>query len=181
MVKHRKTGAYEHFCVLIFAQGTWKEVDKESIRNLIKEKSKTMKDIEYNIFDKLVFREQIPIYSDCHFCQPIYKLFEEIKGNNDGILYQGHHYLIPEDDFNDLKSLANLILSHSKVKKFYLLYLDGLGEIKRTALDTMTLEGLKEIVHFEKCNIDDFLFIVDNNKFKNRTIYEVSRSKGVYN
>jgi hypothetical protein len=108
-------------------------------------------------------------------------LFEEIKGNNDGILYQGHHYLIPEDDFNDLKSLANLILSQSKVKKFYLLYLDGLGEIKRTALETMTLEDLKEFVNFEKCNIDDFLFILDGNKFKNRTIYEVSKGRGAYN
>ena len=53
MVKHRKTGAYEHFCVLIFAQGTWKETDRDSVRNLIKEKVHSMKETPYNIFDKL--------------------------------------------------------------------------------------------------------------------------------
>jgi hypothetical protein len=180
MVKHTKTGAYEHFCVLIFAQGTWKEIDKVSVRNIVLEKLKTMKDTHYNIFNKLTHREQMPIYSDCHVCQPIYKMFEEIKGDNDGILYQGHHYLIPEDDFDDLKSLANLIIAHSKVKKFYLLYLDGFREIKKTALATMTLEELKEILEFEKCNIDDFLLIIDNKIFKNRTLYEISKSRGMY-
>ncbi|MBY9011266.1 MAG: hypothetical protein KGD70_02715 [Candidatus Lokiarchaeota archaeon] len=179
MVKHRKTGAYEHFCVLIFAQGTWKETDKNTVRKLIIEKAKNMKDVPYNIFNKLTYRDEMPIYSDCHLCQPIYKMFEEFKGNNDGIMYQGHHYLIPEDDFDDMKSLANLIISHKKVKKFYLLYLDSFGEIKRTSLDDMTLEEFKKKLIFEKCNIDDFLLILDNKKFKNRTVYEISKSRGM--
>ncbi|MHA1477892.1 MAG: hypothetical protein ACTSPU_06810 [Promethearchaeota archaeon] len=181
MVKHGKTGAYEHFCVLIFAQGTWKETDRDSVRNLIREKVKSVKEASYNIFDKLTYREQMPIYADCHLCQPIYKMFEEFKGNNDGILYQGHHYLIPEDDFDDMKSLANLIISHNKVKKIYLLYLDGFGEIKRTILDKMNVEEFKEKLEFKKCKIDDFISIIDNNSFKNRTIYEISKSRGVYN
>jgi hypothetical protein len=179
MVKHRKTGAYEHFCVLIFAQGTWKETDKNTVRKLIIEKAKNMKDVPYNIFNKLTYRDEMPIYSDCHLCQPIYKMFEEFKGNNDGIMYQGHHYLIPEDDFDDMKSLANLIISHKKVKKFYLLYLDSFGEIKRTSLDDMTSEEFKKKLIFEKCNIDDFLLILDNKKFKNRTVYEISKSRGM--
>jgi len=181
MVKHRKTGAYEHFCVLIFAQGTWKETDRDSVRNLIKEKVHSMKETPYNIFDKLTYRDQMPIYADCHLCQPIYKMFEEFKGNNYGILYQGHHYLIPEDDLNDMKLLANLIISHSKVKKIYLLYLDGFREIKRTILDKMNMEEFKEKLEFKKCKIDDFISIIDNNSFKNRTIYEISKSRGVYN
>jgi hypothetical protein len=179
MVKHRKTGAYEHFCVLIFAQGTWKETDKEIVRKLIIEKAKNMKDIPYNIFNKLTYRDEMPIYSDYHLCQPIYKMFEEFKGNSNGIMYQGHHYLIPEDDFDDMKSLANLIISHKKVKKFYLLYLDSFGEIKRTSLDDMTSEEFKKKLIFEKCNIDDFLLILDNKKFKNRTVYEISKSRGM--
>jgi len=169
MVKHRKTGAYEHFCVLIFAQGTWKETDKDSVRNLIKEKLKSMKNASYNIFYKLTYRDKMPIYADCHICQPIYKMF-------DGILYQGHHYLIPEDDFEDMKSLANLIVSHSKVKKFYLLYLDGFKEIKRTILSEMNLEEFKEKLKFKKSSINDFISMIDNNKFKNRTVYEISKS-----
>ena len=181
MVKHRKTGAYEHFCILIFAQGIWKETDRESVRNLIKDKVKNMKEASYNIFNKLTYRDQMPIYTDCHLCQPIYKMFEELKGNNDGILYQGHHYLIPEDDFEDMKFLTNLIISHSKVKKIYLLYLDGFREIKKTSLATMSLEELKEVLNFEKCNINNFLLIIDNNIFKNRTVYEISKSRGVYN
>ena len=181
MVKHRKTGAYEHFCVLIFSQGTWKETDEDSVRNLIKDKIKSIKDVSYNIFNKLTYRDQMPIYSDCHLCQPIYKMFEGFKGNNDGILYQGHHYLIPEDDFEDMKNLANLIISHNKVKKLYLLYLDGFGEINRTILDKMNLEEFKEKLKFKKCNINDFLLIIDNNKFMNRTVYEISKSRGMNN
>ena len=181
MVKHRKTGAYEHFCVLIFSQGTWKETDKESVRNVIKNKIKSMKNASYNIFYKLTYRDQIPIYADCHICQPIYKMFKEFQGDNSGILYQGHHYLIPEDDYDDMKNLASLIISHKKVKKFYLLYLDGFREIKKTILDKMNLEEFREYVLFKKCNIKDFLLIVDNNKFKNRTVYEISKNKGEYN
>ncbi len=176
MVKHRKTGAYEHFCVLIFAQGIWKEIDKESVRNLITEKLKSLKGAPYNIFHKLTYRDQMPIYADCHICQPIYKMFEEFKGNNDGILYQGHHYLIPEDDFEDMKCLANLIISHSKVKKFYLLYLDGFKEIKRTILSEMNLEEFKHKLKFKKSSINDFISMIDNNKFKNRTVYEISKN-----
>jgi hypothetical protein len=181
MVKHRKTGAYEHFCVLIFAQGTWKETDRDSVRSLIREKVKSVKEASYNIFDKLTYREQMPIYADCHLCQPIYKMFEEFKGNNDGILYQGHHYLIPEDDFDDLKCLANLIISHNKVKKFYILYIDGFGEIKRTILNNMNLEQFKEKLIFKKCAINDFLLLIDNNNFENRTVYEITKSRGAYN
>ncbi|MHA1350383.1 MAG: hypothetical protein ACTSPZ_06035 [Promethearchaeota archaeon] len=175
MAKHKKTGAYEHFCVLIFAQGTWKETDKDSVRNLIKEKLKSLKEAPYNIFYKLTYRDKMPIYADCHICQPIYKMFEEFKGNNNGILYLGHHYLIPEDDFEDMKSLTNLILSHNKVKKFYLLYLDGFKEIKRTILNEMNLEEFKEKLKFKKCNSNDFILMLDNNKFKNRTVYEISK------
>jgi len=181
MVKHRKTGAYEHFCILIFSQGTWKEIDKESVRNLIKEKVKSVKKASYNIFYKLTYRDQMPIYSDCLLCQPIYKMFEELKGNNDGIVYQGHHYLIPEDDFDDMKSLATLIISHKKVKKFYLLYLDSFGEIKRTILDKMNLENFKEKLDFKKCNIDDFILIIEKNEFRNRTLYEITKKRGVHN
>jgi len=180
-MKRRKTGAYEHFCVLIFAQGTWKETDRESVRNLITDKVKTMREVPYNIYYKLTYRDQMPIYSDCHLCQPIYKTFEEFKGNNDGILYQGHHYLIPEDDFDDMKCLANLIISHNKVKKFYLLYLDSFREIKRTVLDKMNLDEFKEKLKFKKCNINDFILLIDNNKFKNRTVYEISKRRGVFN
>ena len=181
MVKHRKTGAYEHFCVLIFGQGTWKETDKESVRKLIIEKVKSVKEVTYNIFDKLTYRDKMPIYADCHLCQPIYKMFDEIKGNNEGILYQGHHYLIPEDDFDDMKHLAKMIISHSKVKKFYLLYLDGFREIKRTILNEMNIEEFKDKLKFKKCNINDFILIIDNNKFMNRTVYEISKSRGMNN
>ncbi len=55
MVKHRKTGVYEHFCVLIFAQGIWKKTDKDSVKNLIIEKLKSMKEVPYNIFYKLTY------------------------------------------------------------------------------------------------------------------------------
>ena len=83
MGKKRKTGAYPHFCVLIIAQGTWKDDVKKEIKSLIIEKSKQLADISYNVFDKLVYREEKPTYADCQICGPIYELFEEIRKSND--------------------------------------------------------------------------------------------------
>jgi len=45
----------------------------------------------------------------------------------------------------------------------------------------MNMEEFKEKLEFKKCKIDDFISIIDNNSFKNRTIYEISKSRGVYN
>ncbi|MHA1885741.1 MAG: hypothetical protein ACXAAI_10380 [Promethearchaeota archaeon] len=106
MVKHQKFGTYEHFCVLIFAQDIWSERDREAILKPIREKHNEPRDNPYHLYLKLTRRDSMPQYSDCHLCRPIFELLEEIKGQTDAILFQGHHYLILEDDVKDLKDFV---------------------------------------------------------------------------
>ena len=173
MVKHQKYGTYEHFCLIIFAQGNWNEKDRQSIRSRLRDKRNEKKDLPYPLFTKLVYREEKPKYADCKLCEPIYDMLMELKGSNDGIIYQGHHYLIPEDDMEDIKDLADLILGDNKVKKFYLLYFDSFHEIKKTIIPTITLNDLKEKMTTKKCKIEVFKEIIDEKKFQSRIIYEV--------
>lgn len=173
MLKHQKYGTYEHFCLIIFAQGKWNEKDRQGIRKHLRNSNSVKKDTPYPLYNKLVYRDEMPKYADCKLCEPIYELLMELKGSNDGIIFQGHHYLIPEDDMEDLKDLAELILSIANVKKFYLLYLDSFKEIKKTVIPTMTLNDLKEKLTTRKCEIEEFKMMIDTNKYQSRIIYEI--------
>ena len=175
MGKPKKKGAYEHFCVLIFAQGTWTDKDIESIKELLLKKSAMQEDLPYPFFTKLVLRHKKPSYSDCHICSPIYDLFKEIQGSNDTIFYQGHHYIIPEDDMDDMKELARLVMNNNKVKKLYILYLDSFGEIDRNIIKKWELSDLRANIKYEKCSLVDFEKLIDDNNFRERVIYEIYR------
>ena len=175
MVRHQKMGAYEHFCVLIFAQGSWNEKDRQSIIKHLQEKHNEQRDDPYHLYLKLTRRDKMPRYSDCQLCRPVYEMLEEIKGQNDALLFQGHHYLILEDDKEDLKDFANFVLSKDKVKKLYILYLDSFKEIKRTIISTMSLQDLKEKLAQKRVNISEFVEILNEDSFKSRTIYEITK------
>jgi hypothetical protein len=175
MVRNQKMGAYEHFCVLIFAQGTWNEKDRESILKPLQEKHNEQNSDPYHLYLKLTRRDKIPQYSDCQICRPIYEMLQEIKGQNDALLFQGHHYLILEDDEEDLKDLAKSILSKDKVKKLYILYLDSFKEIKRTVINTMNLQDLKDKLTQIQVSIPEFINILRKKNFSSRTIYEITK------
>ena len=175
MVRHQKRGAYEHFCILIFAQGVWNDKDRESILKPLQEKHNEQRDNPYHLYLKLTRRDRMPQYSDCQLCGAIYDMFEEIKGKNDAILYQGHHYLIIEDDEEDLRDLAKTLLSKDKVKKLYVLYLDSFNEIKTTVINMMSLQGLKGKLTQKRVSIDEFIKILNESRFSSRIIYEISK------
>jgi len=177
MGKPKKKGAYEHFCVLIFAQGTWTDKDIASIEEPLLKKRTMQKDLPYPLFTKLVPRSEKPTYCDCHVCGPIYDLLKEIQGSNDGLLYQGHHYIIPEDDMDDMKELAQILMNNNKVKKLYILYLDSFGEIERNIIMKWELSDLKaNILQYKKCSMVDFEKLIDYNNFRERIIYEIYRA-----
>ncbi|MHA2276868.1 MAG: hypothetical protein ACXAC2_13930 [Candidatus Kariarchaeaceae archaeon] len=173
MVKHQKYGTYEHLCVVIFAQGTWNERDREYILKPIREKHNEKRDDPYHFYQKLTRRDVVPLYSDCQLCRPIYELFEEIKCQTDAFLFQGHHYLILEDDVEDLKDFVKETIDNDKVKKIYLLYLDSLKEIKRTIINSMKLPDFKELITQKQVNISEFINILSEGNFNNRTVYEI--------
>ena len=80
MIRHQKAGAYEHFCVLIFAQGTWNDKHRESIIKSLQEKHNEQRDNPYHLYLKLTRRDVMPQYIDCQLCRPIYEMLEEVKG-----------------------------------------------------------------------------------------------------
>ena len=175
MPKHKKTGWYEHFCILIFAQGKWSDSDRERVINPIQNKRKEKIEHPYPFFTKLTLRRDPPQFAKCELCENLHTLFKELKGLNDTILYQGHHYLIFEDDKEDIKELVSIILSNEKVKKFYLVYIKGFSEIKTTKISAMNLDELKALLTFKKVNKAEFIKILEDNIFEKRTMYEISK------
>lgn len=177
MGKPRKKGTYEHLCILIFAQGTWKESDRLSVLEPLRKERRMHPADPYPFILKLIHREREPNYLDCSLDPFIYQIMKQIQGNTDGILFLGHHYLIFPDDIPGMKKFTDLVLSNKKVKKFYLLYLDSFAEIKRTILSKFDLVALKNMLSFEKHTRSAFLGLLDNKKFKERVIYEVTKEE----
>jgi hypothetical protein len=106
-------------------------------------------------------------------CTPAYELLSELKGQADGIIYLGHHYIIPEDDLEEMARFVKMVLDYERVKKMYMLYLDGFGEIKRTELSQWDLETLKSHIETKTSNMSDFLKQIESGKFDNRVLYEI--------
>ncbi|MHA2006407.1 MAG: hypothetical protein ACXABO_18100 [Promethearchaeota archaeon] len=175
MPKHKKTGWYEHLGILIFAQGKWHESDREKLLIPIRKKREVKTDNPYPFYLKLTLRKDPPDYPDCGICHLLDKLFKDIRGPNDGILFLGHHYILFEDDVEEMKDMTKLILSGEKVKKFYLLYIQGFSEIKTTVIRKMNITELKELINHEKYDDGNFIEVLDKNEFKARVLYEVTK------
>ncbi len=171
MVRKPKKGEYEHFCVLIYAQGQWNESDRQSVEDPIREVITTYTPDPYPFFLKLTKRTEDP--QSCKMCTPTYELLSQLKGQSDGIIYLGHHYIIPEDDLGDMARFVKMVFDNEKVKKMYMLYLDGFGEIKRTELAQWNLDTLKTSIETKTCNMSDFLEQIEKGKFDNRVLYEI--------
>ncbi|MHA2399289.1 MAG: hypothetical protein ACXADU_10440 [Promethearchaeota archaeon] len=148
---------------------------REAILKPIREKHNEQRDNPYHLYLKLTRRDSMPHYSDCHLCRPIFELFEEFTGQTDAILFQGHHYLILEDDVEDLKDFVKQTLFTDKVKKLILLYLDSFKEISRTIINTMTLQDLKEFLEWKRVDMPGFIKTLQENIFSSRIIYEITK------
>ena len=175
MGKPKKKGIYEHVCLLIFAQGKWTEKNMITVRQPLLDKHKIHTDDPYPFFLKFTHQEKKPSYSDCNICGPIYEMFQEIIGTNDNIYYQGHHYIIFDDDKEDMKDLPSLILPHPKVKKLYFLYLDSFKEFDRNEVNKWSLKDLNEKITSKQCNTSEFEKLLEQNEFKPRILYEITK------
>ncbi len=176
MSKKQKMGTYEHFCILIMAQDGWRNQEKQSIRDISLSGRKMYVDFDYHFYHKLTYRDKKPEYSDCLLCTQIYKLFEDLKRNQDGILYQGHHYLEPEDT-NDVVEFTKLILAKNQVKKVYILYLDSLKELKREVINKLNYDEFRELLTEVKYTQKEFGMALQNQELEERTLYEILREK----
>ncbi|MHA1954840.1 MAG: hypothetical protein ACW96U_12940 [Candidatus Heimdallarchaeaceae archaeon] len=176
MSKKQKMGSYEHFCVLINAQDNWKEQDIQSVRDISLSQRKKYVDFDYHFYHKLTYRDKKPEYSDCLLCNQIYNLFANLKGNREGILYQGHHYLEP-DDTKDIVEYTKLIFDKNQVKKVYILYLDSLKEFKREDINNLDYDEFKELIKEERYTLKEFESLLQENEIKERVLHELLREK----
>lgn len=170
-----KHGIYEHFCILVLAQSPWKEDDRERIRNISLTKRKNVRDHDYHFYHRLTYRDKQPEYSLCLLCSQIYKIFIKLKQDRDFILYQGHHYIEP-DDFDDLLEFSKLLIAEEKVKKIYVLYLDNLKEFKTEEINNFYIEDLQALISNEKSTIEDFEKVLLLKELKQRTLYEIIKT-----
>lgn len=180
MPRKSKKGTIEHFCVLIISQGKWKEDDTHAIRKEINDYAvKLTKDtgFDYHLFDKLIIGSEKFTGHDYGICNNLTTIFNELKKQSDNILYLGHHYLIIPDDLQEIETLTNMLIDNPKVKKFYLLYLDSLKEYKTTILKEMSISEVKGLLTEQKASKLDFIKTLREKKFKERTVYEISKEK----
>ncbi|MHA1885740.1 MAG: hypothetical protein ACXAAI_10385 [Promethearchaeota archaeon] len=56
-----------------------------------------------------------------------------------------------------------------------MLYFDSLKEIKRTIINTMTLQDLKEFLEQKRVDMPGFIKLLRENNFSSRTIYEITK------
>jgi len=173
MVRKRKTGTYEHFGVLLYGQGQWSEDDRQSVVGPIQDVIRTYTSDPYPYFLKLTRVSETFQPGECALCTPIHAMFQELKGQSDGILYLGHHYIIPEDDLEDMATFVKMVLDNEQVKKMYILYIDGFGDIKKTELSQWDLETLKTHLETQTITKSDFLAALSEDKFNNRVLYEI--------
>lgn len=168
--------SYEHYGILIFAQGAWKEKDKVSV----------IKNINQLNIDYL-YRASLP--NNCDICNQIHDIFAEIKGKNDGIMYVAHAYL----ETDSIKKLADHVLDNELVKKIYLFqggpmkHKKGRPVISNRNIREIKVKRrkyqdviLKERLISEKYTKSDFIKLLEQNGFQFDVLYEITRDKYHY-
>lgn len=164
---------YGHFCLLIFAQGTWKENFKKILSKKVKNDFLVRMDLDEN--DAWGEFEVIPLFNPknpsenekaCKLCHSLYDIFSEKLGQNDGHILFSHNTIA----LINIKHFANNLLSNEKIKKIYILELGF--ESYLTSTWKIAPKIIKELKH--KClKRDEFGRNIDNNKFQFGVIYEI--------
>ena len=172
-----KYGTYEHFCVLILAQDSWKDYDRESVMDISLEKRLEYRDHDYHFYHRLTRRTSEPENILCPICKYVYKILLKLTNNRDHIIYSGHHY-IETEDYPHLIEFSKMLLHHEKVKKIFVLDLDRLKEFKVDEIANLSFDDLESLITLESCTIDEFEGILKEQKFERRTLYDII--KGSY-
>jgi hypothetical protein len=164
---------YGHTCLLIFAQGTWKERFKESFlkeitRNFISNMNIDATDLWNEIDKSPLFNPKQPTDRNkpCEVCHALYKIFEEKKGNNDRFILFSHNIL----GWTGLETFLLHILGQGNVKKVYFLELDQ--DSYTEGAHNKIPEIIKKI-EYVKLNRTDFFRLFQAEKISFSTLYEV--------
>jgi len=164
--------SYMHYGVLIFAQGTWSDQERNEVREKLFHDAKSQS-------DELYLVQGTYPSSDCNICNQIHDIFEDLLGKNPGMMFYTHDIWL---ELSGMKLLTKLIFDSDKVKKFYIF--QG-GSIERSAIHQRKfgrIKLLEEIILKERLTLrkvtkSEFLKILDENEFEEEILYEVIRDK----
>ncbi len=164
---------YGHMCLLIFAQGTWKDNYKKRLVREVKNKFISNMDIDdVDLWSEI---EKIPLFNPktpeenhkpCELCYSLYDIFEKEKGNNDGIILFSHNIL----GWKGMKNFLLFILGEVNVKKIYYLELDQSSYLISTKKRISTI--IKNIKP-KQVNRSVFFDLFDKEKVEFSILYEV--------
>lgn len=166
---------YGHLCLLVFAQGKWKDNYKSKLLDQIKKNFLSNMDIDdmdiWNEINKSPLFDPINPRADdklCEICHVLSKIYEGKKGVNEGFILFSHNIL----GWNRTGNLLSYILGERNVKKIYYLELDQ---------DSYTLKTKNEIPEIIKniketrVNRTELLVLLEKEELEFSTLYEVGK------
>jgi len=169
---------HDHFCLLLFGQGLWKDsftrkISKETKTNFF-HLSGYSKDSLFctcpicnalvKLFDPLNPGDYVDF---CDLCKALYNKFEGIKGQNEGIILFSHQLM---NDMNQIQNLTQNLLAIEKIKKIYILEVEW---VKISKLVPSIIEDIKHI----RLKKSEFFELLKENKFEYRIIYEIFKDR----
>ena len=166
---------YGHICLLIFAQGTWKENFKKKLLKDVKNEFLANMDIDE--VDEWAEIEQIPLFNPknpgkndhpCDLCNSLYEIYEGKRGNNDGFILFSHNIL----GWEGMEKFLLFVLGEVKVKKIYYLELDPKSYL--IGISNKIPEIIQKIKYL-MVNRPEFFKLFEDKKIEFSTLYEVGK------
>ncbi len=161
-----------HFCLLIFAQGVWKEnyvkallenVSSNFLSQLKPRNEAEGVQISWNeVYEDPLF-EPPPNYN-CSICSFLSEVFNTKKGNNESLILFSHNVL----DVIGFKTFFTPLIKNAKIKKLFYLELSLLDEEEFLKHKTLKSQQVHSYEIFE---------LVDKDRFENGTLYEILNYK----
>jgi hypothetical protein len=176
--KGAKKGYHTHFIVRIIPQGKWKETERRGLLTKIQEHRNFYAQetgYDYHLFDKLLRINKRPTGNYCSICGPLYDILEDKEPSIETILFFGHHHLFLNEDEPEIITLVKMLRDDPNVKKFQMMYIDSLSEMKTTIISAMQEIDVRNLFTSEIIDITSFIDILKREEFEIRTLYEVRR------
>ncbi|MHA2009692.1 MAG: hypothetical protein ACXACY_06960 [Candidatus Hodarchaeales archaeon] len=164
---------YGHICLLVFAQGIWKENYKLRVFDEIRKIFLSSMDIDAH--DEWSEISQSPLFDPknpgedgqpCDLCHALNKIYEEKKGINEGLILFSHNILGWEGTINVL----SFILGQKNVKKLFYLELDW--ESYTTNIGSRIPQVLKNIKE-KQINRTKLFDLLEKEQVEFSILYEV--------
>ncbi len=166
---------YGHLCLLVFAQGTWKESYKNKLldqtkKNFLSNMNIDDRDVWNEINKSPLFDPKNPRADDkpCELCHALFKIYEGKKGGNDGLILFSHNII----SWNGTGNLLTFLLGERNIKKVYYLELDQDSYLIKTKNHIPEIiNHIKEI----RINRTELFTLLEKKELEFSTLYEIGK------